>query len=609
MLVPADFLKRHGQQFPAWDLEESRRYTRALTQAHYENFAVTSILVPRSLRQDYCNVYAFCRWADDLGDEAGEPGERVKLLEWWRAELRAVWRGQAHHPVYVALRDTVERHALGIRDFDDLIRAFIQDQSLSRYESYDDLLAYCRYSANPVGRLVLRLHGKRGREVLELSDSICTGLQLANHWQDIRRDWQIGRVYVPEEVMAAHGYSHARLAEDMAARVASRECRATIRDLTERARAHFQRGLPLAELLGGRLGLEVELFARAGLTVLQKIEAQRWDTISSRPVVGKRERTRIAMTAVAARFGGRPFETHAASVLSMAGSYAYCRSVARSRARNFYYSFALLPRGRRDAMCAVYAFMRRSDDIADDTSVPRDIRYREMHAWRATVQAVLAGGSSTDPVLIAFRDTVRRFAIPHSCFFEVLDGVEQDLQDPVYRTFDDLYSYCYKVASAVGIATIHILGFKREAAVRLAEKCGVAFQLTNIMRDVAADSRMGRVYFPSTELEEFGLTRESLLRLDFKSCDHRFQRFMAFQWKRADRYYRDASGLLPLLDPAGRIAFWTLVATYRGLLEQIRKSRFAVLERRVRLPVWSKLWLVGRALHLRAKGGIPPYPA
>lgn len=609
MLFPIEFLKQHGRKFPAWGIEESKRYTRELTKEHYENFLVTSILVPRRLRQDYCNVYAFCRWADDLGDETGNPEESLDLLDWWGSELRAMADGHAHHPVYVALRDTMERHALPATDFDDLIRAFVQDQSVRRYRSHDELLGYCRYSANPVGRLVLRLHGYCDDELFKLSDSICTALQLANHWQDIRRDWEMDRVYIPQDVMASHGYSLELLAEDMANGVASSQCRATIQDLSNRAGKLFSDGLGLATRLRGRLGFEVQLFAMAGLAVLKKIRAQGWDTIASRPVIGKRERTAILLAAATGRTVGHSRRERSPDALALEESYEHCRHVARTRARNFYYSFVVLPRAQRDAMCAIYAFMRRSDDVVDDDSSPAETRRQDILLWRDGVRSVLAGGPPTDPALAAFRDTVERFAIPHSYFFELLDGMESDLSDRVYRSFDDLYRYCYQAASVVGITTIHVLGFDDRSAIPLAEKCGVAFQLTNIMRDVAADAALGRVYFPENELEDFGLSRASLLSLALRSDDQRFQRFMEFQWQRAEGYYREAADLLPLLSPSGRPAFWVMVATYRGLLNRIREARFAVLEGKVRLPARKKLWLLARAFQLRAVGGIPPYPA
>ena len=305
-LLPIEFLRRHGRQFPAWDLEASLRYTRSLTRAHYENFSVASLLVPKRLRQDYCNVYAYCRWADDLGDETGNPRLSLDLLQWWRGQLAAIGSGKAHHPVFVALEETVARHALPHQDFEDLLCAFEQDQSKHSYASYDDLLEYCRYSANPVGRLVLRLNGCTDAAVVGLSDSICTALQLANHWQDIARDWRIGRVYMPEDVMQAHGFSRDTLADDMARGRASAQCRETVRDLTERAHELFRAGLPLADRLSGRLSIEIELFAKAGMAVLAQIGSSGFDTISERPTMTASDRAALLARVLGRRLVGAP---------------------------------------------------------------------------------------------------------------------------------------------------------------------------------------------------------------------------------------------------------------------------------------------------------------
>ena len=290
-------------------------------------------------------------------------------------------------------------------------------------------------------------------------------------------------------------------------------------------------------------------------------------------------------------------------------SYAHCRNVARTEARNFYFSFLMLPRVRRDAMCAIYAFMRQSDDIVDSSAVPTKHRLRQIRSWRRRLREALDGDPKGDPVLIAFRDVVDRYKIPHTYFFDLLDGMEHDLTAREYETFEDLYPYCYRAASVVGMATIHVFGFRSDSALALAAACGVAFQLTNIMRDVSADAAMGRVYFPSVELREFGLHRDDLLAASIRSTDERFQKFMEFQWRRAERFYRDSADLLGMVDPVSRPALWVMISIYHGLLRRIRKLRYNVLGRHVSLPVWEKLWIVGRAMHLRATGGTPPFPA
>src|SRR5690242_6014567 len=190
-----------------WSHSEATAYTRWLATHHYENFHVVSFLLPKRLHQDFYNVYSFCRWADDLGDEIGDPAESLRLLEWWRGEHNAMYRGVACHPVFVALKDTVTRHDVPVEPFDRLIRAFEQDQTVTRYETFGDVFGYCTNSANPVGHLVLYLCGYRDAERQHLSDYTCTALQLANFWQDIGVDLEKGRVYLPLDLLAKHGYS------------------------------------------------------------------------------------------------------------------------------------------------------------------------------------------------------------------------------------------------------------------------------------------------------------------------------------------------------------------------------------------------------------------
>ncbi|MDE0103698.1 MAG: squalene synthase HpnC [Bryobacterales bacterium] len=298
---PLEFLRANGRAFPVWSLEASEAYSRHLTRLHYENFSVAGPLVPANLRQDCCNVYAFCRWADDLGDETGDAAESVDLLTWWREQLHSMETRQPHHPVFVALRDTIGRHRLPLQDFDDLINAFLLDQSKRTYADLPELLQYCELSANPVGRIVLRMHGYADAERLALSDNICSALQLANHWQDVRRDWDIGRVYIPERIMDRHGYSFAQLANDVNRRQASPQFRSTLKELAERAGLLFERGRPLAGTLRGRLALEVDLFRHAGLQVLAKIRRQGFDTITKRPVIGRLDRVRLLARVFATR--------------------------------------------------------------------------------------------------------------------------------------------------------------------------------------------------------------------------------------------------------------------------------------------------------------------
>lgn len=275
-----------------WSEPESQAYTRWLATSHYENFHVVSFLLPKHLHQDFYNVYSFCRWADDLGDEIDDTEESLGLLAWWRKELERMFAGEAQHPVFVALMGTVRRRDLPKEPFSDLIHAFVHDQTVNRYESWEEVLGYCRYSANPVGRLLLYLCGYRDAERQHFSDATCTGLQLANFWQDVSVDLQKDRVYIPREIMRAHGYSEAELF----AGIEDTRFQAVMRDVVERARMLFLEGLPLTRTVNRRLSVDLALFSRGGMLVLNKIEQQQYRVLHSRPSIGKVERVRLLLS-------------------------------------------------------------------------------------------------------------------------------------------------------------------------------------------------------------------------------------------------------------------------------------------------------------------------
>lgn len=294
-LYPRQFLASSETLSRAWSLQEAEAYTRWLARSHYENFHVVTFLLPRALRQDFYNLYAYCRWADDLGDELGDPAESLRRLDWWEEQLEAMYRGHASHPVFVALRRTAERHGLPKQPLADLLQAFRQDQTVRRYRTWDELLAYCRYSANPVGRLVLHLCGYRDAERQRLSDATCTGLQLANFWQDVSVDLEKGRVYLPLEAIERHGYS----LEELRARRVTPAFRSLMREAVERARQFFLEGMPLAAMVDRRLAVDIELFTRGGLRLLELIERRDYDVLRARPVIGRVDRLRLLLTAAA----------------------------------------------------------------------------------------------------------------------------------------------------------------------------------------------------------------------------------------------------------------------------------------------------------------------
>lgn len=289
LLPPKDFVSAPGSDQWSWSVPESLAYTRWLANHHYENFHVVSFLLPKRLHQDFFNVYSFCRWADDLGDEIGDPAESLRLLEWWRAELHRMYAGDASHPVFLALRDTAQRHDLPLQPFDDLITAFVQDQTVTRYRNWDELFGYCRNSANPVGRLVLYLCGYRDAERQRLSDATCTALQLANFWQDVTVDLQKDRVYIPLDILERHRYTVAELY----ARRYTPEFRRVMIEVVAKARELFETGLPLCAMLDRRLAVDIALFSRGGMKILDKIEQLDYNVLAQRPVVTKSERVRL----------------------------------------------------------------------------------------------------------------------------------------------------------------------------------------------------------------------------------------------------------------------------------------------------------------------------
>ncbi|MEN6450026.1 MAG: squalene synthase HpnC [Thermoguttaceae bacterium] len=279
-----------GATGPAPTLRESRRYCRRLAGRHYENFTVVSdLLLPRRLRQHVASVYAYCRWADDLADECHDPQRAIELLDWWERQLRDCYRGRATHPVFIALSETIEQFDLPADPLLDLLVAFRQDQRVTRYETTEQVLEYCRYSANPVGRLVLYLGRCCTPDRAELSDAICTGLQLANFCQDVARDWQRGRIYLPQAECRRFGYDEAAFARHEA----NDAFRRLLASEVDRAEGRLRAGMPLVAEMSDGLRLPVALFAAGGLAILEAIRRQKYDVWTTRPTVGRLEKLRL----------------------------------------------------------------------------------------------------------------------------------------------------------------------------------------------------------------------------------------------------------------------------------------------------------------------------
>jgi 15-cis-phytoene synthase len=291
------------------------------------------------------------------------------------------------------------------------------------------------------------------------------------------------------------------------------------------------------------------------------------------------------------------------SSVSVAQAYEQCRIIAKREAKNFYYSFRVLPRHKSDAMCAVYAFMRRADDIADDESMPIEDRRAVMTAWLDAWHAAQAGGPSDDPVFIAVRDTQQRFKISNELLDQLVQGTTMDLYPQesggtvaqTFATFDELYHYCYLVASVVGLVCIRIFGYTDSHAERFAEETGIAFQLTNILRDVKEDAERGRIYLPLDLLHDFGVDAEQIYALAAGAKLQQNHRAMLHSLEaKAEEYYGAADRLLPLIDRDSRAALWVLVTIYHDLLQRIAKRDGDVFSERVSVPTPTKLTILGR---------------
>ncbi len=268
---------------------EAQAYCQKLARRHYENFTVASWLLPADLRPHFCHIYAYCRWSDDLADETAGGLESLELLDWWQSQLEDCYRGVAMHPVFVALEPTIREFGIPIDPFADLLVAFRQDQNCKRYETFNDLLEYCRNSANPVGRLVLYLGRCHDEDRGHLADSICTGLQLANFWQDVARDYDIGRIYLPQDACRAAGYDEAMFAR----REFNEQFRTLLAGEVERARSLLIAGQPLVALVPPALQIDVQLFIDGGLAILDAICRIDYNVWQARPVVSKWRKLRL----------------------------------------------------------------------------------------------------------------------------------------------------------------------------------------------------------------------------------------------------------------------------------------------------------------------------
>jgi squalene synthase HpnC/squalene synthase HpnD len=617
---------------------EAERYTRWLATHHYENFNVVSWLLPRELHQHFYNVYAYCRWSDDLGDEVADSARALQLLDAWEDELRLIYAegsGPAH-PVLIALRETVRAKNIPITPFSDLLRAFRQDQTVKRYATWAEVFDYCVYSANPVGRLVLYLcdYGDAARQ--KMSDATCTALQLANFWQDVSRDLEKGRIYIPIEALTGFELT----ADDITSKRFDERYIALMKSLIARTRELFDEGRPLAKTVKPFLRTDLEMFTRGGLAILDAIESSGYNTLEYRPSLGKLTQAKLLVQTLAittfSRFSRESmpeFENGASGVKTPEGkadvmselklrppnevrpphelrpdegvistdvlrveslgegrrvvsvgsysdsvrdSYAECNRIAKASHSSFYYAFFGLRKEKRNALCALYAFMRLIDDVSDE---PGDLESKRqgLARWRAMLDDAVDGRTGGHAVLPALADTIGRFEIPTRYFHDLILGAEMDLTVSTYATFDRLSEYCYRVAGTVGLTCLHVFGFSDPKAPDLAERLGLAFQLTNIIRDVGTDYAIGRIYLPQEDLERFGVRAEEL----GGPVTPKLQELLRFEAERAWQMYQEGAPLVKKINADSRATLWALVRTYSTLLARIEEREFDVFSSRI----------------------------
>jgi phytoene synthase len=482
------------------------------------------------------------------------------------------------------------------------LRAFRQDQTVHRYRTWDEVLDYCIYSANPVGRLVLYLCDYRDEERQKLSDYTCTALQLANFWQDVSRDLEKGRIYIPLDALAAHGLSEAEIVE----RKFDARYVGLMKDLIARTRALFAAGLPLARRVDPMLSIDIEMFSRGGMAILDAIETSGYNTLEHRPALTKWKQVRLLGRALGSRVfsgvgaapGNRALSTGKAIKVASTGeealspadaqaisaSYAECNRIARAAHSSFYLAFFGLPREKRNALFALYAFMRLVDNVSDEPG-DLDSKRRELARWRARLDEAIAGRTEGHVILPALADTIERFQIPTRYFHDLILGAEMDLTVSSYATFDRLSEYCYRVAGTVGLTCLHVFGFRNPRDPDLAERLGLAFQLTNIIRDVRSDFEMGRIYLPQEDLERFGVREENLRG----PMTAQLRDLLEFEADRAWRFYEEGAPLVQRVDSDSRATLWALVRTYSTLLGRIEERGFDVFSSRVALSSAEKV--------------------
>lgn len=548
-----------------------------IVAGHYENFPVASKLLPAKIRPHVAAVYAFARGADDIADTTGPVDVRLARLDEWEEKLILAHNGVAETDVFIALSDTIQKFDLPLQPFRDLLSAFKQDVTVLRYPNYEALLDYCRRSADPVGRIVLMLHGIRDEEALRASDAICTALQIANHLQDVKEDAERGVIYMPQDEMKRFAVSE----DDLLADGATPQLRAFLVFQIKRTKRLYRQGLPLLYRTRGALGRELRAIWRGGVAALDAISRAEWNVCAGSPLLNGRDKAKSLLAAFrpAWRLESN-VDRHAEEELNR----AYCRWFIRASRSNFYLSFFSLPSEKRRAIMAVYAYCRMADDIADE---PGEIsgKRASLHEWKEALNQ-LSDEGPPHPIIGELAWAAQKYELPPEHLRAICDGVAMDLEESRFEDLSDLENYCDKVASAVGLSCLGIFGAKSEFAKDYAVCLGRALQMTNILRDVWEDAEEGRFYIPRSEMEKYGVKISDLRDKNDTSQVLSLLRSFA---DRTHEYYERANEALRHEKKENLLPARIMGRIYGRLLSEMEENHFRHMNYRPSLTTGKKL--------------------
>jgi phytoene synthase len=538
-----------------------------LPLAAHENFPVALRFLDRRTRAHLTAIYGFARLVDQIGDEVA--GDRRAHLDAFEADLNLVFDGEPEHPLLRRLQPTARECGFPREPFLRLIEANRRDQDVKTYETFDELVGYCDLSANPVGELVLYVFGAATPERIALSDRICTGLQLVEHWQDVAEDFHNGRIYLPVEDRTRFGVQPG----DLAAAQAGAELRALMAFEVARAKRLIEEGSPLVGTLRGQARIAVAGYVGGGLANADAIAAAGYDVLAGAPKAPKSRQIAAAARTLAAPPPIAP--------------YAEARRIARASGSSFYSGMRLLQPPRRDALFAVYALARRIDDVADG-ELSDDEKLERLAAVRGELARI---DESDDLVLAAVADAARRYPIPLEAFGDLVTGAEMDVNGTAYATFEELVVYCRCVAGSIGRLALGVFECSdRERGDRLADDLGVALQLGNTLRDLSEDLPAGRVYVPREDLERFGC------EVHDGRIEGPAELVVAYGAQRGLEWLARGLELVPMLDRRSATCVLAMTGKYERLLRRIAAEPASVLVARPSLAAWEKGWVLARSV-------------